>query len=227
MTSIPAMSLNSFAENRATESALSLKTKKQRFEEQKHKDVFPDEISEELPQDKGIQHEIDLVPGTKYCVTRQWPLPREYVKAIDDFFESCRNAGQVRKSKSPLSTLTFSIKMPQGGWRIVHAYNKLNDATVPAQTPIPRGNAIIDSMAKSTIYYAVDLHVGFYQILMRESDIALTARHAIRVTRNAARAEEFPSGVQQMGDAFVTLEARGCNRENRHRDAQSAPPEVG
>ncbi|POM60930.1 RNA-directed DNA polymerase, partial [Phytophthora palmivora] len=170
--------------------ALSVKTKKQRFEEQswdslksspfytilrEHKDVFPDEIPAELPQDKGIQHEIDLVPGTKYCVTRQWPLPREQVKAIDDFFVSRRNAGQVRESKSPHSASTFCVKKPQGGWRIVHAYNKLNDATVPAQTPIPRKDVVIDSMAKSTIYSALDLRDGFYQILMRESDVPLTA----------------------------------------------------
>ncbi|KAG3045768.1 hypothetical protein PI124_g24743 [Phytophthora idaei] len=30
-------------------------------------------------------------------------------------------------------------------------------------------------MAKSTIYSALDLRDGFYRILMRESDIALTA----------------------------------------------------
>ena len=24
-----------------------------------------------LPPDRGVRHEIDLVPGTKYCVTRQ------------------------------------------------------------------------------------------------------------------------------------------------------------
>ncbi|KAG2964027.1 hypothetical protein PC118_g20570 [Phytophthora cactorum] len=141
----------------------------------KHKDVLPDEIPAELPQDKGIQHEIDLVPGTKYCVTRQWPLPRDQVKAIDDFFESRRQAGQVRESKSPHSAPTFCVKKPQGEWRIVHAYNKLNDATIPAQTPIPRKDVIIDSMAKSTVYSALDLRDGFYQILMRESDIALTA----------------------------------------------------
>ncbi|KAG2774021.1 hypothetical protein Pcac1_g15082 [Phytophthora cactorum] len=175
-----------------TESVLTLsaKTKKERFDGQswdslktspfydvlrEHKDVLPDEIPAELPQDKGIQHEIDLVPGTKYCVTRQWPLPRDQVKAIDDFFESRRQAGQVRESKSPHSAPTFCVKKPQGGWRIVHAYYKLNYATIPAQTPIPRKDVIIDSMAKTTIYSALDLRDGFYQILMRESDIGLTA----------------------------------------------------
>ncbi|KAG3133078.1 hypothetical protein PI126_g19325 [Phytophthora idaei] len=170
--------------------AASAKTKKERFDGQswdspsaspfydvlrEHKDVLPDEIPAELPQDKGIQHEIDLVPGTKFCVTRQWPLPRDQVKAIDDFCEIRRQPGQVRGSQSPHSAPTFCVKKPQGGWRIVHAYNKLNDATIPAQMPIPRKDVIIDSMAKSTIYSALDLRDGFYQILMRESDIPLTA----------------------------------------------------
>uniref|UniRef100_H3H9E3 Reverse transcriptase domain-containing protein n=1 Tax=Phytophthora ramorum TaxID=164328 RepID=H3H9E3_PHYRM len=170
--------------------ALSAKSKKERFDEQgwdslkaspfykvlrEYKDVLPDDIPAELPQDKGVQHEIDLVPGTKYCVTRQWPLPREQVKAIDDFFESRRKAGQVRESKSPHSAPTFCVKKPQGGWCIVHAYNKLNDATVPAQTPIPRKDVIIDSITSSTIFSTLDRRDGFYQILMRESDIPLTA----------------------------------------------------
>ncbi|POM59872.1 reverse transcriptase [Phytophthora palmivora] len=189
---IEAQELRQLLAGSTTESgdALSVKTKKQCFEEQswdslksslfykilrEQKDVFPDEIPAELPQDKGIQHEIDLVPGTKYYVTRQWPPPREQVKAIDDFFESRRNAGQVRESISLYGAPTFCVKKPQGGWRIVHAYNKLNDATVPAQTPISRKDVIIDSMAKSTIYSALDLRDGFYQILMRESDVPLTA----------------------------------------------------
>ncbi|KAG2804170.1 hypothetical protein PC111_g18379 [Phytophthora cactorum] len=136
--------------------------------------MVPDEIPAEVPQDKGIQSEIDLVPGTKYCVVRQWLLPRDQVKAIDDFFESHRQAGQVRESKSPHSAPTFCVKKPQGEWRIVHSYNKLSDATIPAQTPIPRKDVIIDSMAKSSIYSALDLRNGFYHILMRESNIPLT-----------------------------------------------------
>ncbi|KAE8957947.1 hypothetical protein PF011_g30959 [Phytophthora fragariae] len=42
-------------------------------------------------------------------------------------------------------------------------------------TPIPRKDVIIDSMALSTIFSALDLRDGFYQILMRESDIPITA----------------------------------------------------
>uniref|UniRef100_H3GF42 Reverse transcriptase domain-containing protein n=1 Tax=Phytophthora ramorum TaxID=164328 RepID=H3GF42_PHYRM len=103
------------------------------------------------------------------------PFYKVLFKAIDDFFESRRKAGQVRESKSPHSAPTFCVKKPQGGWRIVHAYNKPNDATVPAQTPIPRKDVIIDSMTSSTIFSTLDLRDGFYQILMRESDIPLTA----------------------------------------------------
>ncbi|POM62177.1 Pol protein [Phytophthora palmivora] len=40
--------------------------------------------SSQLPPDRGVRHEIDLVPGTMYCVTR--PLPREQCEFIDAFF---------------------------------------------------------------------------------------------------------------------------------------------
>uniref|UniRef100_H3H6I7 Reverse transcriptase domain-containing protein n=1 Tax=Phytophthora ramorum TaxID=164328 RepID=H3H6I7_PHYRM len=99
----------------------------------------------------------------------------DQVKAIDDFFEGRRQAGHVRESISPHSSPTFCVKKATGGWRIVHAFNKLNDATIPAQTPIPRKDMVLDSMSGSVIYSAIDLTDGFYQILMRESDVPLTA----------------------------------------------------
>ncbi|KAF1321799.1 reverse transcriptase, partial [Globisporangium splendens] len=165
-------------------------TKKERFQAQgweslkdspfygllkEYEDVFPEEVPSRLPTDKGVRHEIDLKPGTKYCATRQWPLPREQVKVIDEFFEARRKAGQVRESNSPHRSPTFCVKKATGGWRIVHAFNKLNAATIPAQTPIPRKDVIIDSMQGSTTFSTIDLRDGFYQILMREKDIPFTA----------------------------------------------------
>ena len=85
-----------------------------------------------LPPDRGVRHEIDLVPGTKYCVTQQLPLPKEQCDVIDELFGAKHAAGMVRESKSPHSTPSFCVKKPNGKWRIVHAYNKLNAATIPA-----------------------------------------------------------------------------------------------
>ncbi|GMF54756.1 unnamed protein product [Phytophthora fragariaefolia] len=76
---------------------------------------------------------------------------------------------------SPHSSPTFCVKKATGGWFIVHAFNKLNDATIPAQTPIPRKDMVLESMSGSVIFSAIDLTDVFYQILMRESDIPLTA----------------------------------------------------
>ena len=128
-----------------------------------------------MPKDKGTRHEIELKPGSKYCVMKQWPLPREQVLAIDKFFADRVKAGHVRESTSPHSSPTFCVRKATGGWRIVHAFNKLNAATIPAQTPIPRKDVIIDGMSKSRIFSSMDLMDGFYQILMRERDNPYTA----------------------------------------------------
>ncbi|GMF16143.1 unnamed protein product [Phytophthora fragariaefolia] len=136
-------------------------------------DIFPEKVPAELRAARVVRYEIDLVPGPKYFVTRQWPLSRDQVQAIDDFFEGRRKAGHVRERTLPHSSPTFCVKKVTVGWCIVHAFNKLNDATIPAQTPIPHKDMVLDTMSRSVIFRAIDLTEGFYQILMRESDIPL------------------------------------------------------
>ncbi|GMF54749.1 unnamed protein product [Phytophthora fragariaefolia] len=140
-----------------------------------YQDVVSKEPPSGLPPDRGVRHEIDLVPVTKYCVTRQWPLPREQCDVIDTFFRANHEAGLVRESKSPDSTPTFCVRKPNGEWRIVHAFNKLNAATIPAQTPIPRKDVLQNNMVGCTLHSALDLADGYYPLLMRASDIPLTA----------------------------------------------------
>ncbi|KAE8887610.1 hypothetical protein PF005_g13846 [Phytophthora fragariae] len=81
----------------------------------------------------------------------------------------------VRESKSPHSSPMFCVRKPNGKWRMVHAFNKLNAATIPASTPITRKDVLQNNMAGCTIFSALDMVDGYYQLLMRESDIPLTA----------------------------------------------------
>ncbi|POM76862.1 LOW QUALITY PROTEIN: Polyprotein [Phytophthora palmivora] len=106
-------------------------------------DIFPDKVPVVLPPGRGVRHEIDLGPVAKYCVTRQWTLPRD---------QGRRQAGQVREILSPHSSPTFCEKTATGGWRIVHAFNNLNDATIPAQIPIPRKDIVLDAMSSIQCY---------------------------------------------------------------------------
>ncbi|KAE9283486.1 hypothetical protein PF008_g27395 [Phytophthora fragariae] len=120
-------------------------------------DVVSDNPPSVLPPDRGMRHEIHLVPGTKYCTTRQWPLLKEQVDVIDAFFAAKHAAGMVRESKSPHSSPTFCVRKPNGKWRMVHAFNKLNAATIPASTPIPRKDVLhVTGYEVPSLAYTID-----------------------------------------------------------------------
>ncbi|POM69840.1 Pol protein [Phytophthora palmivora] len=123
-----------------------------------YSDVVSKHPPSQLPPDRGVRHEIDLVYGTNGL------YPAEKVKS-----------GMARETKSQHSTPTFCVRKPKGKWLLVHAYNKLNNAKVPVQTPIPRKDVLLNNMSRCTLYSALDLVDGYYLILMRESDIPLTA----------------------------------------------------
>ena len=57
----------------------------------------------------------------------------------------------------------------------MHALKKLNDATISAQASILKKDMVLNFMSEGFIFSAIDLTDGFYQILMRPSDIPLTA----------------------------------------------------
>ncbi|POM60734.1 Pol protein [Phytophthora palmivora] len=144
-----------------------------------YSDVVSKHPPSQLPPDRGVRYEINLVPGTKYCFTRQCPLPREQCEVIDAFIAEKAKSGMVRESKFPHSMPTFCVHKPptfcvlkpNGMRHFIHAYGKLNNANVPAQTPIPRKDVLLNKMLGSPL----DLVDGYYQILMCKSDIPLTA----------------------------------------------------
>ncbi|OWY99623.1 LOW QUALITY PROTEIN: Retrovirus Polyprotein, partial [Phytophthora megakarya] len=124
-------------------------------------DIFTDKIPAELLADRGVHHEIDLAPGTKYCVARQWPLPRDQVKAIYDFFENRHQAGHVPSLRIQIRP-SVSRRPPVDG--------VLSTPLTYPTTPLSRRRP--QSLGRT---YAIDLTDGFYQILMRECDVPLTA----------------------------------------------------
>ncbi|POM62563.1 Pol protein [Phytophthora palmivora] len=133
-----------------------------------YSDVVLKHPPSQLPPDRGVRHAIDLVPGTKYCVTR--PLPSERC-----FLRREGKVGHGAGIEVPALDANLLRSQTERVVAPCHAYNKLNNATVPAQAPFPRKDVLLNNMSGCTLYSALDLVDGCYQIVMRESDIPLTA----------------------------------------------------
>ncbi|KAG2891945.1 hypothetical protein PC129_g4488 [Phytophthora cactorum] len=84
-------------------------------------------------------------------------LPKEQCDMIDVFFRAKHEAEPVCESKSPYSTPTFCVRKPNGKWRIEHVFNKLNAATIPAQTPIPRKDVLQNNMVGCDVVHCTRL----------------------------------------------------------------------
>ncbi|POM77161.1 LOW QUALITY PROTEIN: Pol protein [Phytophthora palmivora] len=159
-------------------------------------DVVSKHPPSQLPPGRGVRHKIDLVPDTKYCVTSLWSPPHEYYE-MPDFAEKAKS-GMVQELKSPHSTPTFC-------WRLVHAYNKLHNATVSAQTPIPHKDVLLNNMSG---YPDAGAWHPSHRSEHPEWD-------ALGVTSDATGTIECPSDIQSLGhltyfdDIFVHSRAEG------------------
>ena len=65
----------------------------------KYQDVVCHKPPSVLPPNRGVCREIDLVPDTKYCVKRLWPLPKKLCDVSGDFFRLKYSAKRLSESK--------------------------------------------------------------------------------------------------------------------------------
>ena len=132
------------------------------------------EVSEvKKARDQGIKHEVELMNQTP-ITSKQFRLSPEQRKAVQEWTNEMLEAGVIRQSRSPWNSPIFCVRKPVG-WRIVHDYRRLNAKTIVPQEPMPLRMDILDAMSGAQWFTGMDLLSGYYQLLLRESDIPYTA----------------------------------------------------
>jgi hypothetical protein len=142
---------------------------------QEFDDVFPEEMPNELPPIRGIEHQINFVPEVAIPNQPAYRSNPEETKELQRQVEDLMNKGYVRESMSSCAVPVLLVPKKDETWRMCIDCRVVNNITVKYRHPIPRLDYMLDELHGSCIFSKIDFKSGYHQIRMKEGDEWKTA----------------------------------------------------
>ncbi|KAK1608467.1 hypothetical protein QYE76_032140 [Lolium multiflorum] len=130
-------------------------------------DVFPEEVPAGLPPLRGIEHQIDLIPGASLPNRAPYRTNPEETKEIQKQVQALLDKGYIRISLSPCVVPVILVPKKDGTWRMCVDCRAINNITIRYRHPIPRLEDMLDELSEGDEWKtAFKIKFGLYEWLV-------------------------------------------------------------
>ena len=136
-------------------------------------DLF--QVPSGLPPKQEHDHALILKEGAEIPHIQPYRYPHYQKNKIEGIIDEMLQAGIIKPSTSPFSSLVILVKKKDGGCRFCANYRALNKVTVLDKFPILVIDELLDELGEAKVFSKLDLKSGYHQIRMKEGDVPKTA----------------------------------------------------
>ena len=128
----------------------------------------------ELGKTDLVKHKIEL-HNPKPFKERHRRIPPHQYEEIRKHLKEMIEIGAIRKSNSPWCSAIVLVKKKDGSLRFCIDLRRLNERTIKDSHSLPRIDDSLDFLNGACIFTSLDLKAGYWQVMMDEDSIPLTA----------------------------------------------------
>ncbi|KAI3724050.1 hypothetical protein L2E82_35815 [Cichorium intybus] len=183
------------------------KKEKQKMEDIKVVNEFPEVFPDDLPPIRQVEFRIDLVPGASPIARAPYRIAPTEMRELMSQLQELLDKGFIRPSFSPWGAPVLFVKKKDGTMRMCIDYHELNKVTINNRYPLPQIDDLFDQLQGASYFSKIDLRSGYHQVRVKDDDVCKTA---FRTRYGHYEFLVMPFGLTNAPAVFMDLMNRVC-----------------